>query len=325
MNLEPVNAPRQRWAVILAGGDGKRLLPLTRMIAGDDRPKQFCPIIGDETLLERTRRRIARTLEPRQTLLVLTQDHEPFYKAQIRDVSGSLCLVQPYNRDTAPAIIYALLRLQAIDRSISVAFFPSDHYFSNEGAFLAAVDRALETVERQPKLITLLGLVPDCPEPDYGWIEPGKPISGNSAALCYVRRFWEKPSPLVARTLLLNGCLWNSFVMAGRVEAFLEMVAASLPGLLERFESARSVFGTAAETEAIKQVYDDIAPANFSTEVLTERPHDLAVLRLENSGWSDLGKPERVRGVLRREDLKAKSNRLEDDLVAAHARTAAVA
>ena len=315
MTLQSTNVRDQRWAVILAGGDGKRLLPLTRIISGDDRPKQFCPIDG-ETLLERTRKRIAGTISPRQTLLLLTADHESFYKSQIKDVPESLRVVQPYNRGTAPAIIYALLRLRRINSRMTVAFFPSDHHFSNDSAFLDSVEHAFETVESQPKLVALLGIAPDNPEADYGWIEPGRPLPGNSGGLRYVRQFWEKPSSSVARSLMRNGCLWNSFVMVGRVEAFLGMVAAALPELLQRFESARLALGTAAEMEAVGKVYKDIAPANFSKEVLAVRPDDLTVLRLENAGWSDLGDPARVRAVLGRQDLrqdlKAKPSRCED-------------
>ncbi len=68
----------QRWGVILAGGDGKRLLPLTRRITGDDRPKQFCALTGGETLLDQTRRRVSRMVPEQQTLLVMTRTHEHF-------------------------------------------------------------------------------------------------------------------------------------------------------------------------------------------------------------------------------------------------------
>jgi signal transduction histidine kinase len=74
-----------RWAVILAGGDGTRLLPLTRKITGDDRPKQFCALTGEETLLDRTRSRISLAISGRRTLFVLTRTHERFYRDQLRD------------------------------------------------------------------------------------------------------------------------------------------------------------------------------------------------------------------------------------------------
>ncbi len=86
-----------------------------------------------------------------------------------------------------------------------------------------------------------------------------------------------------------------------------------MPDLLESFEAAQSTFGTDSETGAIRRVYEEIAPANFSTDVLTVRPDDLAVLRLENVEWSDLGEPARVRAVLARQDLKSKPARREEE------------
>ncbi len=136
---------RHRWGVILAGGEGKRLLPLTRRITGDDRPKQFCPIIGGKTLLDQTRSRVSRMVLAQQTLLVVTESHERFYARQASVSHPSLLLVQPQNRGTAPAILYSLLRLRELDPNAVVGFFPSDHYFVDDEAFVRTIDTAFET------------------------------------------------------------------------------------------------------------------------------------------------------------------------------------
>src|SRR6266568_1888497 len=106
---------RDRRAVILAGGDGTRLRSLTRAIAGDDRPKQFCPILGSETLLDQTRRRVSLAVPSSQTILSLTATHRDFYAESVTDMPQANLVIQPTNLGTAPAILYSLLRLSALD------------------------------------------------------------------------------------------------------------------------------------------------------------------------------------------------------------------
>ncbi len=125
-----------------------------------------------------------------------------------------------------------LMRLAVKNPDATVAFFPSDHYFSDDIALMNQVERAFQTVEMQPKSIILLGIEPEKPETSYGWIEPMESMFSNVAnAVCQVKRFWEKPSFESAQHLLRKGCLWNSFVMIGKVSMFLEVIKRELPDL----------------------------------------------------------------------------------------------
>jgi mannose-1-phosphate guanylyltransferase len=283
-----------RWGVILAGGDGQRLLPLTRQIAGDDRPKQFCALTGGETLLDQTRHRAACLIPLSQTMLLLTKKHERYYRDQVAGVPGTCQLVQPFNHGTAPAIAYSLARLNQMDPRGVVAFFPSDHHFTNDRAFVEHIELAVVEADARRERVILLGIEPDAPEEAYGWIEPGEAIAGSSTELFKVSRFWEKPSRAVAKRLFRHGCLWNSFVMVGAVEAFIEMIQRTIPELIASLES---IWGTAIsgmEMEAVRQVYDKVPPSNFSHDVLAACPSMLTVMRACGLGWSDLGEPQRV-------------------------------
>lgn len=307
--MKPEPFPTQhnhRWAVILAGGDGMRLRPLTRVIAGDDRPKQFCSILGSKTLLEQTRQRVGRMIDPKRTLLVVTRTHEQFYADQIDGTPASCLLEQPYNRGTAPAIIYSLMRLRELDRRAVVGLFPSDHHFADDDAFIAHVSSAFEAAEGWCSCPVLLGVQPGGPEAEYGWIEPGTLLASHGS-IFGVSRFWEKPSPTFAATLMARGCLWNSFIMVGRIDTFLNLIRLALPDLIRSFESIRARFLTGAEREAMFDLYWDIQASNFSEEVLSARPQDLVVLSAGDLGWSDLGEPARVRSLLERKGVRSAS------------------
>jgi mannose-1-phosphate guanylyltransferase len=133
-----------------------------------------------------------------------------------------------------------------------------------------------------------------------------------------VSRFWEKPNPALARELMERGCLWNSFVMVGRVDALLRMTQRALPDLSEAFAGLVPSFGTGAERFRIGRLYSTISESNFSNQVLATRSNELAVMRVAEVGWSDLGEPSRVLSTLpqikERFKFQVSSSRLEPAL-----------
>ena len=297
------------WALILAGGDGSRLQPLTRLISGDDRPKQFCSMFGGPTLLDETTRRVSLVVPKSHTLILVTQTHERFYRRLSRsNFSGGL-LVQPKNKGTAAAMILGLLRVSQLSPNATVAIFPSDHYISDDVRFMLHVESAFSEAQQQSEMIVLLGIEPTNPEVEYGWIEPDAPPSNQqSREFSRVRMFWEKPGARVARELMRQGCLWNSFVMVGRAKAFLELTSRALPQLHDSLSGIASKLGTSEEADALHNVYSSIQSANFSSEVLAVAPEHLLVSRVAEVDWCDLGEPSRALSAIKRHSLEIPSD-----------------
>src|SRR5262249_12462211 len=130
------------WSIILAGGEGVRLRPLTRAISGDSRPKQFCNLTGGGTLLEETVCRVVQLIPARRQLISLTRHHERFFEPVLRRCGPVRPVIQPWNRGTALGVLYPALHVASRDPSATVAVFPSDHFITPPDPFMAAVVEA---------------------------------------------------------------------------------------------------------------------------------------------------------------------------------------
>jgi mannose-1-phosphate guanylyltransferase len=286
------------WAVLLAGGDGVRLRDLTRRIAGDERPKQFCRIIGAESLFRQTRSRLDPLFSGDRQVFVLSRAHERYYRDHLTGAADSYIIEQPLNRGTGIAITLALLHLLQRDPDTVVAFFPCDHFYADDDSFRLTIRSAFECGEQNPESIILVGAEAEYPEVDYGWIEPGAIVSESEVGpLAHVNRFWEKPPLHQARALLSRGCLWNTFVTVGRATTFFEMLCSQVP-------EAVLAISRAMPDDTLDLAYPPLASVDFSRDVLANLPRRLLVLRDRTSGWADLGSPARVLDTLSRNGIQ---------------------
>jgi mannose-1-phosphate guanylyltransferase len=286
------------WAAFLAGGDGVRLRDLTRRIAGDARPKQFCRIIGGQNLFRQTRARLDPLFLGDRQVFVLSRAHEKYYAEDLTDAGDSHVIEQPLNRGTGVAIILAVLRVLQHDPDAVVAFFPCDHFFADDDSFRSTIRSALKSAEQNPESIIVVGADAEYPEVDYGWIEPGLVVSESVVApLARVNRFWEKPPLHEARMLLSRDCLWNTFVTVGRAATFFEMLCSQVP------EAVLAISRAVAEN-TLDVAYPLLDTLDFSRDVLANLPHKLLVLRDRTSGWADLGSPARVLETLDRNGIQ---------------------
>ena len=194
------------------------------------------------------------------------------------------------------AVAVALVHILQRDPDAVVVLVPCDHYYSDDEAFGRAIGSVISSAEQYPDAIVLLGAEARYAEIEYGWIEAGSAISDTPVPLFRVNRFWEKPSVLQAQELLRRGCLWNTFVTAGRASTFLEALSAEVPNVVLAINKAL------ADNE-LEAAYGVMPAVDLSHQVFAPQPHRLLAVRDLTSGWADLGSPTRVMEILGRSNI----------------------
>lgn len=286
------NAPSNRVALLMAGGDGTRLQELTTEIAGIPIPKQYCRLLNNSSLLEATLARTQLFAPPDRINVIVNENHGDLAMEQLDILPISNIFVQPQNRDTGPGMIFALLHLERAHPDAIVAVFPTDHFIDNDRTFVSHTLRAVNTVARMPDKIAVLGIVPDQPETGYGYILPNGPIGPMERAF-YVKAFVEKPSLPDARDIISRGGLWNTFVMVFKLSRMLDLLNVLVPHEFNKLSELRESPQKAAE------LYRAIDPWNFSTRILARIPQHLIMLEVADVYWNDWGTRESIERTYR--------------------------
>lgn len=266
--------------VLMAGGSGTRLWPVSRKSF----PKQFAPLIGDETLFQASARRLAGPdfSEP----MVMTNSDFRFIVAEQLEqagISGARIVIEPMGRNTAPAILAAALMVAADDPEGMILVAPSDHVIPDDEAFRAAVRQGAEAA-RQGRIVTF-GIMPDRPETGYGYLE----LSGSKAPVQALARFVEKPSAERAAEMLQEGnFLWNAGIFLFRADAMIAAFRAHAPDYIDPVQA--SVDGTLHDLGFLRLArgpWEGVREDSIDYAVM-EKADNLSVVRFSGR-WSDLG------------------------------------
>jgi mannose-1-phosphate guanylyltransferase len=275
------------WALVLAAGEGSRLRGLTRNEHGIAVPKQFCSLQSGPCLLQEALQRASAVAPLSRICSVVAEQHREWWTPVLNYLPEQNVIVQPQNRGTAYGILLPLLRIVERDPDAIVVLLPADHYLRDEATMAAALHRAADLARSAPSSIYLLGVEPDEPDSELGYILPA---SSSREDVADVLRFVEKPNETRARALLDQGALWNVFILAGSVRTLL--------GLFDSSYAATIAAMRGFEGANLGSVYQRLGTVDFSKDVLQGNESILKVLTVPQCGWTDLGTPERIGLIL---------------------------
>ena len=307
-----------RCGIVLAAGEGQRLQPFIRRLRGDSLPKQFVSFVGKRSMLEQTFQRVERLIHASRLFTVVNRHHldYPEVRRQLANRAPNTVVIQPANKETAPGILLPLMHVHKTYPGAIVAVFPSDHFIVEENLFMDHVEMAFRAVERSSSSVVLLGMEPHEPEPEYGYIVPGRK---SHLGVHEVLEFVEKPAPEAALKLMEQGSLWNTMVIVFKIRTLLGLVRRADPHMYRSFEKIFHALGTTREAAAINHVYGRIEPVNFSKGLLEKFAADntarLLVLAVRGVRWSDWGSERRIMTALQNRvpRLASKAVRNQED------------
>lgn len=287
-----VQSAGDRWALVLAGGEGSRLQSLTTLASGLAVPKQFCSFGGGPSLLNDALKRASVIAPPERACAIVSEHHARWWQSLPMSLPSENLIVQPRNRGTAIGILLPLLQILHRDPGASLVVLPSDHYVRNEAVLANSLRTAMREVERRNERIVLLGLTPEDADPELGYIVP---MGEGGPAAREVGQFIEKPSAVSAKALIERGGLWNSFIFAARGQTLLRAFEARCPDVVESLRHVVSSGDDEATRRAnLAAVYERVPCLDFSRDVLETSLRYLTVAAVPPCGWSDLGTPRRV-------------------------------
>ncbi|MEO6351328.1 MAG: sugar phosphate nucleotidyltransferase [Candidatus Limnocylindrales bacterium] len=268
------------YAVVLAGGGGTRLWPLSRRA----RPKPFLPLLGDESLFQLTLRRIQPLIDLADTVVVAEQRHLPLVAAQAPQLLTRHTIGEPFGRNTAAAVALAAMTTRMSDDDVMVVL-PADHYIADEQSFRDVLVRASQAAQ-DGSLVTL-GISASGPETGYGYIVGAAvgAADGGSAPR-KVDRFVEKPPRERALELLESpsGAWWNAGIFLWRRDALIEGLERHAPAVIGALRRGLDA------GHSLKSIYEDLPDVSIDRALLEPASLEGRVKVVPaNVGWSDLG------------------------------------
>ncbi len=274
--------------VILSGGGGSRLWPLSR----EQYPKQFLPLIGSSTMIQQTLTRLQGLSDLSPSVIVCNEDHRFVVAEQLRQISQQpdAIILEPCGRNTAPAVAVAALHARRHDEDPVLLILPADHLIDDIPRFQSAISAASKQADAGA-LVTF-GIVPTCPETGYGYIRGDKSRqqrSDSDFSVVPVVEFVEKPDTATAQKYLDDGhYFWNSGMFMFRASRYLEELEKHQPEMLSACVVAYQGLTADMDFRRLPTKLFALCPSNSIDYAVMEKTRDAVVVPLD-VGWNDIG------------------------------------
>lgn len=286
-------AKEHRYAVIMAGGSGTRLWPLSRQ----NRPKQLLHFSDPRSMFQLAVDRLKGLIPTERIFVVTVADQAALLQRDVPAIPVQNYLIEPMPRGTASVVGLAAVALNHLDPLASMAVVTADHLIENEVNFRSLLHSAFKVA--QGDYLVTLGIQPTAPNTGYGYIQRGAQL-GMSAGNPYfeVLRFKEKPDlPSAIQYVSSGDHLWNSGMFIWRVEKILAEIERSMPALFKQLQQIAAAYGTPEGTSVLNEVWPKIKPETIDYGIM-EKSERVAVLPAKELGWSDVGSWDSLMDVM---------------------------
>lgn len=277
-----MTSSNNKYCLILAGGKGRRLWPVSR----DKRPKQFIDFFGTgRTQLQQTFDRFLKIIPQENIFINTSKPYLDQIREQLPEVELENIMVEPIHRNTAPSVAWGAFRIGRINPDATLIVTPSDQNIFNEDAFDKNVMDGLDFVARNDCLLTM-GIKPTRAEPGYGYIQEGalSEINGISK----VKAFTEKPNREFAKMFMESGeWYWNTGLFLSNVHYLIECLYKFLPDFLRKLKSKQNEVTIEEENEFVRQNFPSFPNISIDYGVL-EKSDNVFLMKC-NFGWADFG------------------------------------
>ncbi|MBQ4633457.1 MAG: mannose-1-phosphate guanylyltransferase [Prevotella sp.] len=273
---------RDNFCVILAGGKGRRLWPVSR----ENCPKQFLDFFSTgRTLLQQTYDRLVKFIVPENIFVSTNQEYEHLVREQLPELPHFNVLSEPIHRNTAPSVAWATFRVLRTNKKARLVVVPSDQAVFNEEAFIDNLQTALDFVGNNDSLLTI-GVKPTRPEPGYGYIQKGEPVGEGN--LYKVKSFTEKPDRDFARMFMENGeFYWNTGLFLANVRYLRECLKSIFPPVLRIIDIEGQEVTIEEELKYVKEKFPLYPNLSIDYGILDK--NDNVYVMECGFGWADLG------------------------------------